>query len=273
MSNNRPLPRGLLCALVFMGMAMMAMMATTATAAIIQSWEYEITTTWSGATYSPGAGSQTETPTQLSWGQADATEPWAGGTSRSGLELADVATQPGTVITDGATAPTLEITHFNHPISINYAALTTASLETTLNLSAIDPPNPPDLALSETLAFTITFSETPNIQPCGFQSETICDDIFVIELGALDNQFTYMDQTYFISIVTLDGGLTPLPATTCAAAGAPPGCLGFTTPEDAATTLGFGIMITTQPVQVPAPGALIVLGLTFVGLAFARRRV
>jgi len=267
MSKSGRTTKNLLCALVIAGAGMTA---SVAHAAPIIEWGYTVETKWTGATFTAGTGSQTVNDTDLSWGGAGA-DPWDGGTNRSGLQIEDVAPQPGSVFTNGGFAPTAGITHYNQAISINFATLNTAELETTLTLSAVNPdpaPNDP-LGLAETLTFTIKFTETPNISPCGFPVDTICDDIFVIELGLLDSSFVYDGITYFVSIVDLSGALGPLDDATCAAAGAASGCIGFTTPENQNTTVNFGILVTTA---IPAPGALSVLGLGLLGLALGRRR-
>jgi len=268
MINYRQGAKSLICALAIAGAGMVA---TAAQAAPIVEWEYTVETTWVGSTFTTGTGSQTTNDTQLSWGQTGATEPWDGGTNRSGLEIEDVSPQPGTVFTNGAIAPTSEITHYNNSIAGEYATLDTATLRTALTLSAVDPdPAPEDpLALAEALIFDIDFIETPNDGSCGFPSDSNCDDIFVIAFGALANSFDYLGVTYNIAIVTLSGNINPLPNATCAEAGVANGCLGFTTPEGENTPVDFGILIT----QVPAPGALAVMGMGLLGLgALARRR-
>lgn len=264
--------KGLKCLLSAVVIAGSGMVASVAHAALITEWAYTVESTWVGSNFGPGGGAQTTNATQLSWGASGATEPWDGGTDRSGLELIDEPGQPLPVFTNGAVAPTASITHYNNAISNTFATLTDATLRTALTLTAIDPdPAPADpLALDEALIFDIRFIETANETPCGFPVDTTCDDIFVIDFGALNNEFVYEDNTYFVSIVTLSGNITPLSNDTCGAAGVANGCLGFTTPEGQATTEMFGIRVTSAP--IPAPGALSVLGLGLLGMAAIRRR-
>lgn len=137
----------------------------------------------------------------------------------------------------------------------------------------LTPLTPPGAALpSDTITFNINFAETPNVDNCGFPSTSECDDIFVVTFGALNNSFVYDGFEYFVSIVKTAGPINPRPAATCATAGAPAGCLGFQTIEGARTQVDFGIVITAEPIQVPEPAALSLVGLGLLGLAAARRR-
>lgn len=271
MNTIQKRPGGRLRSLIFAGLIAGAGMAASVThAAPIVEWEYTVETIWLDANFTGGAGTPFQDDTRISWGETDGVEPWAGGTERSGLEIEDVGGQPGTVFTNGPVAPTSSITHYNQAIDADFATLTDATLRTTLSLSAVDPdPFPEDpLGLVESLIFEIEFIETFNSAPCGFPSDSVCDDIFTILLGELDNSFEYLGETYFVSIVTLSGAINPLPNEVCAAAGVANGCIGFTTPENMNTTENFGVLVT----RVPSPGVLSILGLGLLGLAFVRRR-
>ena len=95
--------------------------------------------------------------------------------------------------------------------------------------------------------------------------------------GLLNSSFDYDDgtglSTYYVNIFPTTGGvLSVLENSACAAAGQANGCIGFSTPEGQSTTLAFGSTISTEPLQVPEPGMLALLGLGMMGLFVWRRR-
>jgi hypothetical protein len=242
-----------------------------AQAAPIIEWEFQIVTEWvvGSATFTAGDGTRVENTTELSWGETGGNLDTDPNGNRSGL-LVDNTLAIGSVFTDGPVAPTTVISHINNPIDDTFATLLTTELTTSITLTAIDPNL--GLAFTDTIDFLVRFTETPNSAPCGFPVDTVCDDIFVLAFESLNNSFSFEGNTYFISLVTVEGALLPLGNSTCAAAGAPNGCFGFTTPEGARTDVGFGILITTRPVGIPEPGIVGLLGLGLLGLVFSRRR-
>lgn len=265
-----------------MAIACGALGASTAHAVPVTQWTYNVNAAWSGQSFNGNSGCFTTTGTEISWG-ADVNGATAGcGTvtvgmtpatsARSGIFILNTP-QTGTITTGSLTPqPTNSYAHINNPISDSFSTLTTATVTTTLTLT---PLSPPASSLDpDTITFNINFAETPNIgvENCGFPSTSSCDDIFVVTFGALNNSFTYDGFEYFVSIVKTAGPIDPLPAATCAAAGAAPGCLGFQTIEGARTQVDFGIVITSEPIQVPEPGALSLVGLGLLGAAAARRR-
>ena len=248
----------------------------SAHAAPVASWGYSVTTQWTGATFTTGTLNATQTATERSWG-ADLNGSAAGngtlavGVERSGI-LVNGSVKTGTVVTNGLTPQlTSQFTHINNPLSSTFATLNTAKLQTELTLTPLLGPTLPSLIKT----FDINFSETPNTTgTCVTNSATVCDDIFVISLGSLNQSFNYDGIDYFISIVKTSGPLSPLPPSTCTAAGAAAGCLGFITGENLANTVDFGLLITAKPVQieVPEPGVLSLMGLGILGLLIGRRR-
>lgn len=242
--------------------------------AAVMEWSYSVTTKWLGATFSGANANQIVNDSLVSWGRAggDHTDPTQNSlNSRSGLVISN-SPAVGNVFTDDMMpAPTNIITHYNNTLSSTFSTLRSTSVLTTLDLTPVNPVGPAVPQFSTN--FFVDFIETPNTTPCNFPSATVCDDIFIIQFGALNSQFVYDGSTYFLSIVELSGNLTPLADATCARAGVANGCLGFTTPEKAFTPAQFGFFITTRPVNVPEPAMLGLFGLGLLGLgAFGRRR-
>ncbi len=98
-----------------------------------------------------------------------------------------------------------------------------------------------------------------------------------ILLDVLNHAFTFDSENYFTSIFPLTGSglanFTPLTNAECVGAGAASACLGFTTVEGQDTTVRFAAILTSQPIGVPEPSALLLLGSGLIALvAFGWRR-
>lgn len=251
---------GLLAACCFAASANAGVMVT--------QWAFSLNGSWSGATFGAGGGAQTQNATEISWGESGADMKTVG-SGRSGLEITN-ANAAGMVNTNGAAAVTNTITHYNNVVNGGYATMLTAGLDSSLSLTPVLPvPGP--LIGPTVINFVINFAETSNSAPCGFPSGSVCDDIFVIDKGSLNNQFVYDGFTYFVSFFESTNNLTPLPAATCAAANVAAGCLGLTTQEGQFTPATFVFTVTSRPVGIPLPGSLFLLGIGLLGLAAARR--
>jgi hypothetical protein len=252
--------------------ALAAIWSAPASATPVTDWSYTVTSAWAqDAVFSSNVGTFVDNGTEISWGGAGSL---VLGGQRSGVVISG-SPASGTVVTNGPVAPTQTISHTNNPISSSFGTLLTTGLNTSLTL-APTAPNPPFNGTPNigpvTLNFQIHFSETLNQSPCAFPSTSVCDDIFVIDFGSLNNQFVFDGETYFTSIVPLNGALVPLPAASCAQAGHSSPCLGFQTQEAAITAVPFGFLITSNPVSIPEPGTMALAGLALLGAGLARRR-
>ncbi|OCW93963.1 THxN family PEP-CTERM protein [Alishewanella sp. HH-ZS] len=238
-------------------------------AAMVTQWDYTVTLQWVDWTFGAGTGTQTTSPSLLTWGSSGGNHAVLGGT-RSGLGITE-SPADGIVNTNGPAALTNIVTHYNNTLSGSHATLTNAVLQSTLLLTPLNPVGDTlDLLVAN---FSINFIETPNQNPCPFPSLSVCDDIFVISTDALNASFDYNGFTYFISIIETSGSLNPMDAATCAQAGIVGPCLGFKTQENQFTAAQFAFLITTEPVTiVAAPGVLALMGLGLIALVGVRRR-
>ncbi len=252
-----------------LGLLAGALSAATAFAGpLITDWQFSESLAWQTPVFGPGTGSQVTNATTLSWGQTGGSTALGG--TRSSLVITNTPVN-GHVFTNLAPAVTNTISHTNNSIDASFATLLSADLHNTLTLTPFAPVSGPALPTQQ-IDFLVHFKETPNSAPCGFVSSTTCDDIFVIDSGALNNMFTYDGNNYFVSITTTTGALTPLSPAACSVAGVAAGCLGFITRENAITPVTFQFQITAQPVTIPEPGELALLAIGLLGLYFARNR-
>jgi hypothetical protein len=247
---------------------------------LVTDWGYSVVTNWQAGstTFGAGNGTQTTTPTLISWGAAggDHTDAAAGPlAARSALEITNTPSN-GHVLTNAPLGPPPAIglgsviTHYNNTLDSGFATLKTTRLETALSLQAISPAGPPLPAAMQ--VFGIDFIETPNVTgTCALPSATTCDDIFVISLGALTSGFDYDGYHYTVNIFELSGNLGPLSNAQCAAAGVAAGCIGITTPEKAFTAVQFGFSIKAVELPEPAGLALFAAALFAMGATLRRK--
>jgi hypothetical protein len=252
---------------------LLAVATGNAQAFLITQWGYSVTsafeTTGPGApTFTAGGGSQSIASTAISWGDSPNAPPTPG-SGRSGLEI-DNSAGIGSVFTNGAPGPTDVFIHHNNVVSSANATLLTATIDATLTLTPLAPPGSPVGPAVNT--FAIHFAETPNSAPCAVSSPTPCNDIFVMDQSALNFPVVVPgDATYFVSFFA-DPALAALPSAGCTAAGVSSPCFGFTTVEGQDNRVLFDLVITSERLSVPEPSCLALLGASFAGLGWFRRR-
>lgn len=258
-------------------------------AAPIAFWNYDISFAFTDAAFSSGSGTTTALPAELSWGRTGGSFVALGG-NRSALTIGTDAGAnrlgggivSGTVITNDLTLAGIglsnTITHWNNPISTDFATLTGGQITSTLALetSGGDPiTGLPDLVFD--FLFIETLNDPPGAAGCADNTPEPCADIFVLASATSFNvPFTHDGIEYLISIFPFaEGGVLGSIATLgdeqCAAAGAAPGCVGIVTNENQATSIQFAFAITTEPLQLPEPGMLGLLALGLFGMAAVRR--
>ena len=255
------------------------LMASAPASAIVTSWDYSVTSLFTAASYSAGSGATTISfpAGALSWGSP---------ATSAGQSSLVVGNSPAVGVVDTylgvsppASAPFLgfstSLTHQNNVLNGGSASLLSAVLTNTVTLDPLVPDNPAMSGM--VIPFSIAFTETTNAIPCAATSPTPCNDIFVLTGGLLNQVFDYDDgsglATYYVNIFPTTGGvLSILQDSACAAAGQAPSCFGFTTPEGENTTLAFGFTISTEPLQIPEPGILALMGLGLIGMFSLRRR-
>ena len=266
-----------------------ALISATAVQAgpVVTQWGYDVRSNWNtGSTvFGSGGGTQFNTNDVISWGgsgdynianqpsgiarSAIAIEGGTIGAPSTGLVNTNLSLVPATGTPVGVGSL---VAHYNRTLDSSFSALRATRLTSNLILNPNLPVNLPAFP-AFSVGFGITFIETPNsASSCFAGSISVCDDIFVLDVPSLSQDFVFDGNIYTVNQFTTSGSLGPLSNAACAAAGVAAGCIGFVTQEGVKNIAQFGFSITSRPQVIPEPGSIALLGLGLLGLAAIRRR-
>jgi hypothetical protein len=258
------------------GLGVAVVLATSggaAAAPIVNSWSYTLNNAFfdfqPGSVIGSGANPEVGGSTRIEWPAA-----FDGATSALEVEHDAMGVVGGTVTTNGGLAAGPDLLHINNPVpsSMEQDFLVSGRLSVQATLTPLDPAAEGSAGPFETF-FDFTFKETENEGPCGFASETTCDDIFLlVGTGESTQTFDFLGETYTLTFGS--ERLATLSDEQCAEVGQAPGCIGFLTQENGTTVFDTFISVTgpEAPVAVSEPGTVALLGAGLVALGFVGRR-
>jgi len=278
MKNESKLTFGRVVSALFTTLALAG--SGTASAFSVNQWDYILDSGFSA--FAPAGGTAVTgqlnnvllgLPTKLVWPTNDATQ------SSLSVGSATLGNLAGTLTTNAAPIPTVQLIHSNNPI--NGTSLLTATLKDQLQLR---PSGVGSYFTLANLSFNINFLETNNDGSCEVAGGPACKDIFVIDaVGAGFNPADLSFNQNFLFVPTnevynakifLDGlGVLTNPA--CDAVFGDTthrGCIGLVTDEGQNNNFQASLQISSVAFNVPEPGTVALLGMALLGFGATRRK-